>query len=103
MMNPRIRTAIPTTKYNTVATAPLTIGLRSMVPNSSARYMIISFVYGSAEVSFGPARSAGAASGAARGRPWIKAGTEKDEGAVAVSGGQVLDSNAARMRAAPGG
>src|SRR4029077_21157099 len=54
-----------------------------------------SFVYVSAYVSFGPAWAAGGAAGAARWSSWVKAGTEKDERAVAVSGGQVLDSHAA--------
>src|SRR5271155_4482279 len=97
MMKPRTRTAMPTRKYKTVATNPLRTGLRSMVPNSTARYMIISLVYVSAEVSFGPAWAAGGASGAARWSSRVKAGTEKDERAVAVCGGQVLDSDAARV------
>src|ERR1700722_19096958 len=42
-MKPRTRTVVPTRKYKMVASAPLKTGLRSMVPNSTARYMTVSF------------------------------------------------------------
>src|ERR1700761_3852090 len=78
-----------------VASAPWRTGSRSMLPNSTARYMIISFFCR----SFGSARAAGAATRTTRRRPRIEAGAEEDERPVAVAGGQVFHPDAARVGA----
>src|ERR1700744_4049472 len=100
---PRTRTAVPTRKYKMVASAPLKTGLRSTFPNSTARYMTVSFftsmriAFG--EGSFGSARAAGAATRASGGRPGVEPGAEEYERAMAVAGGKVFDADAARGRA----
>src|SRR6185437_520216 len=85
---------MPTTKYRIVATAPFRTGLRSTVPISTARYMVLSFAV---VPSLGSAGAAGAASGAARRGAGGESGAEEDERAVAVSGAQRLDADAARV------
>src|ERR1700756_1659246 len=92
---------MPTRKYRIVATTPFRTGLRSMVPISTARYMAVSFAvllcYTSGASSFGSAGAAGGTSCAARRGSRGEPGAQEDESAVAVSGTQGLDTDAARI------
>src|SRR5208283_5979204 len=92
------RTAMPTTKYRIVATKPRRTGLRSTVPISMARYMIFSFAFTTGWASLDLAAGAtGGTSGAARRGSGGESGAEEDERAVAVSGVQAFQADAARV------
>src|ERR1700758_4685604 len=92
---------MPTRKYRIVATAPFRTGLRSTVPISTARYMVLSFAvllrYTSATASLGSAGTAGGAYGTAGRGSGGEPGAQEDERSVAVSGAQGLDADAARV------
>src|ERR1700761_595590 len=98
MMKPTTRTPMPTRKYRIVATTPLRTGFRSMFPISTARYMVASS-FGWGLGLFGSAGPAGRSAGAARGGSGAEAGAEEDERAVAVSGAERLDADAAGVAA----
>src|ERR1700746_325937 len=73
------------------------MGLTSTFPISTARYIVVSFCVTSGWASLGSAGSAGRASGASRRGPGEESGAEEEERAVAVSGAQGFDADAARV------